>query len=300
VAGSVAALSGQRAGHRARALSRARRGVVFYLGVLVLSLFFFGPFVWTILSSLKDASEIATFPPTFLPARLRFENYARAWTLVPFLRFYVNSTIVTGLAMLGQTLTATMVAYGFARFRFPGRDRLFLLVLSSLMLPIHVTLIPTFVMFYQVGWIDTFLPLIVPSYFGGGAFAIFLLRQFFRTLPLDLDEAAKIDGASYPRIFWTILLPLSKPGLLALAVLGFLADWEDFLRPLIYLQSKEKLTLSIGLRFLASQAGVQMPGEPTTHLLMAASIVATIPPILLYVVVQRQLVQGIALTGSKG
>jgi ABC-type glycerol-3-phosphate transport system permease component len=155
-------------------------------------------------------------------------------------------------------------------------------------------------MFYQLGWIDTFLPLIVPSYFGGGAFAIFLLRQFFRTLPLDLDEAAKIDGASYPRIFWTILLPLSKPGLLALAVLGFLADWEDFLRPLIYLQSKEKLTLSIGLRFLASQAGVQMPGEPTTHLLMAASIVATIPPILLYVVVQRQLVQGIALTGSKG
>ncbi len=279
---------------------RWARRLAVYAGYWVASALFAFPFVWALSGSLKTPYQVEEFPPRWIPDPVVWGNYAQIWQVVPLGRFLLNTVLISVLSLLGQVTTAAMVAYGFARFRFPGRDKLFLLVLSSLMLPMHVTLIPTFVMFYQVGWIDTFLPLIVPSYFGGGAFAIFLLRQFFRTLPLDLDEAAKIDGASYPRIFWSILLPLSKPGLLALAVLGFLADWEDFLRPLIYLQSKEKLTLSVGLRFLAAQAGVALPGEPTTHLLMAASVVATVPPILLYIFVQRQLVQGIALTGSKG
>jgi ABC-type glycerol-3-phosphate transport system permease component len=168
------------------------------------------------------------------------------------------------------------------------------------MLPIHVTLIPRFVMFFKLGWVDTFLPLIVPSFFGGNAFAIFLLRQFFRNIPTELDEAARIDGASYVRIFVSILLPLARSALLALAILGFLAEWEDFLQPLIYLQSTDKLTISVGLRLLATQVTSDLSGEPTTHLLMAASIVASIPPILVYIAAQRQLVQGIVLTGSKG
>lgn len=283
-----------------RTLPHWLRSVVVHGAYLIACLIFVLPFIWAISGSLKGPYEVQQFPPQLIPNPIRWQNYEQIWQIVPLGQFLVNTLIITTLSLIGKIASAALVAYGFARFRFPGRDRLFLLVLSSLMLPVHVTLIPTFVMFYKLGWIDTFLPLIVPSYFGGGAFAIFLMRQFFRTLPLDLDEAAKIDGASYPQIFFWILLPLVRTGLLALAVLSFLGSWEEFLGPLIYLQSTEKLTVAVGLLFLSTQAGVELPGVPTTQLLMGASIVATIPPILLYIVVQRQLVQGIALTGIKG
>ena len=268
-----------------------------YIGASIL---FVIPFVWALSGSLKNPYQLELFPPEWIPDPVLWRNYAEIWTIVPLGRFMWNTFFIAVLSLVGQLFTASMVAYGFAKFRFPGRDVLFLLMLSTLMLPIHVSLIPRFVLFYKVKWVDTFLPLIVPYYFGGSAFDIFLLRQFFRNLPKEMDDAARIDGAGYWRIFFQILLPLSRSALIALTILGFLADWEDFLQPLIYLQSTEKLTVSIGLRFLAVTASSDISGDPTTHLLMAASIVSSLPPILLYVVAQRQLVQGLVLTGSKG
>jgi multiple sugar transport system permease protein len=276
------------------------RTILIYAAYWIAAIFFILPFVWAISGSLKNGYQIQQFPPVWIPDPILWQNYVEIWEVVPLARFMWNTVVIAALALFGQLLTSSMVAYGFARFRFPGRDMLFLLVLSSLMLPVHVTLIPRFVMFFKLQWVNTILPLVVPAYFGGSAFSIFLLRQFFRNIPLEMDEAARIDGAGYWRIFLQILLPLSRPAILALLILGFLAEWEDFLQPLIYLQSTEKLTVSVGLRFLATQISSDISGEPTTHLLMAASVVASIPPILVYILAQRQLVQGLILTGSKG
>ncbi len=285
-----------------KAASTVLRTVAKYAAYWLASAIFVMPFIWALSGSLKTGYQLEEFPPRFLPDPVQWKNYAEIWTIVPLARYFWNTIVVTVLSLIGTTITAALVAYGFARFRFPGRDKLFLLVLSTMMLPQQVTLIPQFIMFFRLHWVDTYLPLIVPSYFGGGAFAIFLFRQFFRTVPLELDEAAKIDGASYPRIFFQILLPVSTPVLIAMTIRGFLAQWNNFLAPLIYLNSQEKLTISVGLRILAQTASQQanLSGEPTTHLLMAASIVATIPPVLLYAFTQRQLVEGITLTGIKG
>jgi multiple sugar transport system permease protein len=298
MAGSVA-LAGQHAtARRARALARLRRGFVFYLGVAVLSFFFFGPFVWTVVSSLKDSHEIVTFPPTLFPERLRFENYPYAWNKVPFLRFYVNSTIVTGLAMLGQTATATLVAYGFARFRFPFKSFFFMLVLSTLMVPWEVTIVPSFLLFKWLGWLDTLWPLIVPHWFGGGPFFIFLLRQFFMTIPRDYDEAARIDGASSIRVLWEILVPLCRPAITTVAIFSFLFHWNAFIEPLIFLNTPEKFTISLGLRYF--QTSPMEAGEPKEHLLMAGTIIMAAPCVLLFFAAQRYFVKGIVLSGLKG
>jgi multiple sugar transport system permease protein len=168
------------------------------------------------------------------------------------------------------------------------------------MLPSQVTLIPQYILFYRLGWIDTFQPLWVPAWFGGGAFNIFLLRQFLMSLPRDLDEAARVDGAGTFRVFWAILLPLCKPALAALAVISFLASWDDFLGPLIYLNSNEKFTLALGLRFFQTARGTEQGGAPTLHLLMAASVLAVVPPIILFFCAQRYFVRGIVLSGIKG
>lgn len=276
------------------------RILVTYSAYIGASILFVIPFVWAFSGSLKNPYQLELFPPQWIPEPVLWRNYAEIWEIVPLGRFMVNTLYIALTSLVGQLFTASMVAYGFAKFRFPGRDLLFLLMLSTLMLPVHVSLIPRFVLFFKMRWVDTFLPLIVPNYLGGSAFAIFLLRQFFLNIPKEMDDAARIDGAGYWRIFFQILLPLSRSSLIALTILGFLADWEDFLQPLIFLQSTEKLTVSIGLRFLAATASSDISGEPTTHLLMAAAIVTSVPPILLYVVAQRQLVQGLVMTGSKG
>lgn len=276
------------------------RGVVIYSAYIGASILFVIPFVWALSGSLKNPYQLELFPPEWIPDPILWNNYAEIWEIVPLARFMLNTLYIALTSLVGQLFTASMVAYGFAKFRFPGRNMLFLLMLSTLMLPIHVSLIPRFILFFKMGWVDTFLPLIVPNYLGGSAFAIFLLRQFFLNIPKEMDDAARIDGAGYWRIFFQILLPLSRSSLIALTILGFLADWEDFLQPLIYLQSTKKLTVSIGLRFLAATASSDISGEPTTHLLMAAAMVTSVPPILLYVVAQRQLVQGLVMTGSKG
>lgn len=269
-----------------------------YFAVLFISILFMGPFLYTISSSLKHPTELYIFPPQWLPAEPQWDNWPQVFRQVPFATYIYNSVFVTGLALIGQVTSATLVAYGFARFRFPGRDVLFLLVLSTMMLPFQVTLIPQFLIFRELGWLNTYRPLIIPSFFGGGPFFIFLLRQFFLTIPIDLDESARIDGAGSLRTLVSILLPLCGPALGTVAIFSFLANWNSFLLPLIYLNTMSKYTLPLGLRHF--QLVAETGGDPREHLLMAASLMVTIPSIVLFFSMQRYFVQGITLTGLKG
>ncbi len=278
--------------------ARLRSGVLFYVLAAMLTVFFMGPFVWTVLSSLKLPNEITAFPPVFVPSQLRFENYARAWQKVPFLSFYINSLTVTVLAVLGQVISATLVAYGFSRFRFPGRDAIFMLVIATLIVPWEVTIVPSFILYKWLGWLDTLKPLIVPYWFGGSPLYIFLLRQFFMGIPREFDEAAEMDGANSFRILWQILVPLCVPAITTVAIFSFLQHWNEFIQPLIFLNSPENFTVSLGLRFF--QTSPADPGEPKEHLLMAAAVIAAIPCILLFFAAQRFFVRGIVMSGIKG
>ena len=280
------------------AWGRLRGTAQWYLVVTLLALFFMGPFVWAVSSSLKTPAELYVFPPELVPKSLQIGNYARLWAELPFGTFTVNSLIVGFINTIGQTISAAAVAYGFARFRFPGRDILFVVLLSTLMLPPQVTIIPLFLIYKHLGWLNTFLPLTVPRLFGGGAFFIFLIRQFFLTLPRDLDDAAEIDGAGTWTIFWRILVPLSKPVLATCAIFAFLFSWNEFLEPLIYLNSPKLFTLPLGLRYLSVVPELAI--EPREHLLMAASVLFSLPPIAIFFSMQRYFVRGVVLSGIKG
>lgn len=279
-------------------VARSMGKVLIYTVAILTALIFSLPFFWTISSSLKPITEIYVFPPTMWPQEIRWQNYEDVFTIAPFGLFIWNTIVVTALAMFGQILSASAVAYGFARFRFPGREALFFLVLSTMMLPWQVTIVPTFLLFRYLGWINTFMPLIVPSFFGGGAFFIFLLRQFFLTIPRDLDEAAKLDGASSVRIFWNVILPLSKPALATVAIFAFIQHWNEFIGPLIFLNSTEKFTVSIGLRYFVSNPFES--DEPREAILMAASLIVALPPLILFFTAQKYFVRGIVTTGLKG
>lgn len=271
-----------------------------YLLVVLLCILFGFPLFWTLMSSLKTAADMASFPPVIIPSVPQWGNYMRVLVVqrLPVATWFGNSLWVTTLSTAGVVTTASLVAYSFARFEFRGRNLLFTITLATLMLPTEVTLIPQFVLFYKLGWINTLLPLWVPAWFGGGGFAIFLMRQFFLSLPKDLDEAALIDGASYLRIFWSILLPLCKPALATLAIITVIATWGDFLGPVIYLNSPEKFTISIGLQFFKNSPDVG--GEPLQHILMAACVLSMIPIIIVFFLGQRFFVQGIVMSGIKG
>jgi ABC-type glycerol-3-phosphate transport system permease component len=287
-------------GHRARGRDWVKISgqVLVYTLATITALLFSLPFLWTIGSSLKPITEIFVFPPTLWPTEPRWANYTDIFRIAPFGTFIVNTIYVTAFAMVGQILSASAVAYGFSRFRFPGRDALFFVVLSTMMLPWQVTIVPTFLLFRFFGWLNTFWPLIIPSFFGGGAFYIFLLRQFFMTIPRDLDEAAKIDGASSVRIFWNILLPLAKPAIATVAIFSFIEHWNEFIGPLIYLNSTDKFTVSIGLRFFTAAAFES--DEPREAILMAASLIVATPPLILFFTAQKYFVRGIVTTGLKG
>lgn len=274
--------------------------LVLYIIVIAAAVIFMIPFLWTVLSSLKTPGELYTFPPVWLPKTPQPQNYIEVFHRVTFGIWMWNSTWVALVATFGSVLSAAVVGYAFARFRFPGRDLLFMITLSTMMLPIEVTLIPLYLLFSKVGWLDTFYPLIVPPFFGGGAFLIFLMRQFFMSIPMDLDEAARIDGASYLRIFWQILMPLSVPALATASVLTFMAHWNAFLHPFIFLNSKSKFTLAIGIRYFQAVVGSTEAMEPIEHLLMAASVLMTAPIIILFFVAQRYFVKGIVMSGIKG
>lgn len=271
-----------------------------YVLVFVLCFIFGFPLFWTLMSSLKTSAEMFAYPPRIFPAVPQWSNYVDALTMdrIQVVRWFWNSVVIVTLATLGTLISASLVAYSFARFQYRGRNALFLITLATMMLPAEVTLIPQFVLFFMLGWINTLKPLWVPFWFGGGAFAIFLMRQFFLSLPKDLDEAALIDGASYFRIFWSILLPLCKPILATLAIITIIATWGDFLGPLIYLNSPSKFTISVGLHFF--NGAPEVGGEPMQHLLMAVCILSMIPVIIIFFLGQRFFVQGIVMSGIKG
>ncbi|HUX86068.1 MAG TPA: carbohydrate ABC transporter permease [Chloroflexota bacterium] len=291
-------LTGARARGRRRTAALSVESVVFYLVIAILSVIFLFPFFWTVMSSLKQPFELFEFPPSIFPSVPQWVNYLTVLRTVPFMLWVWNSLIVVTLSTVGVVVSSSIVAYSFARFEYRGRDLFFMLTLATMMLPAQVTLIPQFILFNALGWINTLLPLWVPFLFGGGAFYIFLLRQFLLSLPADLDEAALIDGASYFQVFWSVLLPLCQPALAAVAIISFVSTWNDFLNPLIYLNSQEKFTLALGLQFF--QNVPEEGGMPLQHLLMAASVMAMIPCLVLFFSFQRYFVEGVVLSGIKG
>lgn len=259
-----------------------------------LSLVFIAPFYWSVIASLSSLDGVYSSPPRLWPTKVLWENYPTALTILPFHLFVYNSLYVCVFCVIGQVFSACMVAYAFARLRWFGRDVWFVILLGTMMLPAQVTMIPHYQLFRYLGWIDTLRPLIVPSFFGGGAFFIFLMRQFFKTIPTELEEAARLDGCSNLRIFWDIMLPLSIPAIATVSIMSFIGHWQDFMGPLIYLNSFEKYTVSIGLRMFQSIYGT------FPHYMLAASNIALIPVLALFFIAQRYFVQGIILTGMKG
>lgn len=256
-------------------------------------LFILAPLAWMLSTSLKTRSEVFRFPPEWIPEAFLWRNYVEALTLLPFDVFFWNTVFITGLAVLGELASSAVVAFAFARLRWKYRNALFMVVLATMMLPRQVTLIPTFILFTRVfGWKDTFYPLIVPSFFAV-PFFVFLLRQFYMTLPFDLDDAATIDGCSKLGVFWRIVLPLAKPALAAVAIFSFQFHWNDFFYPLIYLFDKDKFTLALGLRFFQGNYGTDW------HYLMAASLVVMLPVILVFFFAQRVFIQGVVYHGFK-
>lgn len=273
-------------------LSQARQ-VAFWVLLLMLSAIFLLPFVWMVRIALTTGDRVDLGLQLLLNWReLHPGNFVEAWQSQPFNRFFLNSLAVTLLGVGGEVLASALVAYGFARMRFRGNQVLFVVMLSTMMLPAQVTMIPVFMMFRKLAWIDSFKPLIVPAFFGA-PFSIFLLRQFLLTLPRDLDEAAELDGCSPLGTWWRILLPLMKPALLTVVIFSFIGRWNDLLGPLLYLNSQEKFTLSLGLmafRGMYSTAWNQ---------LMAASIVVMLPCLVLFFVAQRYFIQGLIIGGLK-
>lgn len=253
------------------------------------------PFIWMLSTSLKPSAEVFIFPPEWIPSQFQFQNYVQALIIdLPFPMYFANTIQVTFLAVVGDVISCSLVAFGFARLRFPGRDVLFLILLSTLMLPYHVTMIPRYLIFRDFGWLDTWYPLWVPDFLGISAFYVFLLRQFFLGIPLQLDRAARMDGCGTFGIYWRIVLPLAKPALITVAVFSMIGNWNDFLTPLIYVTSDPKFTVALALRhFLALRTAVW-------NELMAASIVVMLPCLIIFFLAQQAFIQGTVITGVKG
>lgn len=265
-----------------------------YLGLFLISMLFIMPFLWMVRSSVMSLGQIFEIPPVWFPNPVKFDNFRRALTSLPFGTYFINTLIIVVLGVTGTVLSSTISAFGFARIPWKGRDVVFGILLSALFLPGAVTLIPSFLGWQFLGFYDTFVPLILPSWFGGGIFSIFLLRQFYMTIPRDFDEAALVDGANYWQIYLHIILPLSRSAVIVVALFSFLFFWNDFFNPLIYLKSNDNFTLALGLQ--------QFQGVYTAQwdLLMAASTVVVLPCVLVYMIGQKYFLEGIALTGLKG
>jgi multiple sugar transport system permease protein len=262
--------------------------VVLILGSAVMIM----PFVWMVSTSLKTPPEIFRYPPTWIPDPVAWENYARTLSAIPFGRYYFNSLFVAVSVTLLQIVTASLGAFAFARMRFRGRDALFLMYLATLMIPFQVTMIPNFILIRYLGWYDSFQALIFPTAFS--AFAVFLLRQFFMGIPLEMDEAARMDGAGSFRIWWQIIMPLSGPVLAALTIFTFLGSWNDFLWPLIITNSVSTRTIPVGLAAFQGEYNTQW------NLLMAGSVIALLPVLIVYFFAQRRFIEGITLSGMGG
>jgi len=269
--------------------SLLKHGALIFFG-----LFFIFPLIWMLSTALKTDKQVLSYPPSWIPSPVMWGNFIDAFFFVPFGTYLINTLIVTLLSVIGVVISSVLPAYAFARMEWPGREWVFVLVISTIMLPFQVTMIPLYVIFSRIGWTNTLLPLIVPHFFGN-AFFIFLFRQFFRGIPNELSDAALIDGAGELRILTSIILPLSKPAIMVVALFQFLNSWNDFLTPLIYLNDTRWFTISLGLAQMQSSYGLSR-----FSLIMAATSLFTVPVIILFFFAQRSFIQGITFTGMKG
>jgi len=265
--------------------------ITLHLTLIFTSILMIIPFLWMISSSLKSTNEMYSFPPTWIPKQILWENYLYMFQSAPWGLYFFNTTKITVLVVIGQLILCSMAAYAFARLKFPGRNLIFLILLGTMMIPYHVTMIPTFKIMKELNWLNTHYSLIIPPLFN--AFGIFLLRQFFMTIPNELEEAAKIDGCSYPRIFLHVILPISTPALTTLAIFTFMSQWNDFLAPLIYINDDNLKTLTLGL--------ATFQGTYTTqwNYLMAGSFIVLLPVLVVYAFAQRYFIEGIVMSGLK-
>lgn len=274
-------------------LRHVRRQSLTYAALIGGGFLFMLPLLWMLSTSLKPADQVYLFPPKWIPEPIQWSNYARAWNSAPFMTYTANTVFITGMNIIGNILGSSLAAFSFARLRFPGRRTFFLIMLSTMMVPFWVTLAPTFILFRLLGWTNTFLPLIVPGFFAV-PFYTFLLRQYFLGVSTDLEDAARIDGASTLRIYAQIVMPLAKPALATVAIFAFVNHWNDLILPLIYLTDQSKYTISLGLAGFRNAYRIEM-----SHL-MAASTMSLLPILLVYFFTQRLFIQGIVLSGSKG
>lgn len=256
--------------------------------LILMSLIFLLPFYWMVVTALKSNTELALTPPTVIPQNWAWDNFVKAFETIPFATYFLNSVLITALSVIGAVLSNLIVAYGFACIEWPGRDLVFYLVLATIFIPFPLAIIPQFDMFARLHWINTYLPLVVPSFFGS-AFYTFLLRQFLLQVPRDLLDAARIDGASEWRIMWQIVTPVARPAIAAVAIFATISAWNDFMGPLIYLQDDTLQTLSVGLQAFRSTHDIQF------NLLMAASIMVILPLVILFFAFQRFFIHGITL-----
>ncbi|MGG1880598.1 carbohydrate ABC transporter permease [Paenibacillus cisolokensis] len=277
-----------------KSVQNIKRGLI-YLIVTSLAVIILVPFFWMLSTALQAKGDIFAWPPQWIPSPPEWRNFLDAWTAMPFNRYATNTMFIVVLGIIGEMVSATVVAYGFARFRFPGSDFIFLVLLATMMLPFHVTLIPTFLIWQHLGLTGEFDPLVLRSWTAWGPFYIFLLRQFFLTLPRELDDAAEIDGANTFQTFYYVMLPQMVPALLAVAIFAFRGYWNDFLGPLIYLTNMDLYTLNVGMYFF--MGGVNE--APQWNYLMAMSTLVALPVILLFFVAQRYFIEGITFTGIK-
>ncbi len=251
------------------------------------------PFVWMLSTSLKTLGQTFVFPPIWVPIPLQLVNYVKVFEVLPFLRFFFNTVYISGISVAGILFTSSLAGFSFARLRWRGSALLFVVVLSTMMLPPQVTMIPKFILFRLLEWLDSYKPLIVPSLFGTG-FQIFLFRQFFSTIPREIDEAARMDGCGFVGTYWRIILPLSGPAIITGFLFAFRYNWNEFLEPLIYLNTHSKFTLALGLRLFQGEFATNWP------LLMAASTIAMLPVLLTFYFGQRYFIQGVVISGVKG
>ncbi len=287
--------------------------LISYIVVIAVAIVMMVPFIWAFSSALKTNNDIFSYPPQFFPTAPHWEHFAQGWCSAiggntsdncftiffpdapTFTNFTINTLVIATLIVVGTVLSCVVVAYGFARFRFPGRNVLFLIMLSTMMIPYAVTLIPQYIFFSRIGWVNTILPLVVPAFFASPYF-VFLLRQFFMSIPYDLDEAARIDGAGSLRILMQVLLPEVRPAVIAMSVLTFIGAWKDFLAPVVYLQDAAKYTIEVGL----AQFHNAVAGQPRWDLLTAVSLVTMIPMIIIFFFSSRYIVEGVTLSGMGG
>ena len=272
---------------------RIAEGIIKHAVLIVLSVVFLIPLFWMVSGSFKTVTDLNATPTVWFPKTITFENYIYGLKVFPFLRYFFNTAVVCVLSMIGAAFSSAMVAYGLARIDWRGRRTLFVIIIGTMMIPFYVTMLPLFEIFRAFGWVNTWAPLIVPHFFGV-PFFIFLLRQFFMTIPKELSESARLDGASEWTIFWRVILPLAKPALAAVALFQFLASWNDLLGPVLYLSDSNTHTVSLGLNFFRGEYSTQFGA------LMAASTLVVLPVIIVFFLAQRTFIQGITLTGVKG